>query len=315
MDWSIIYFFLFLFSLVVLIVGTKNPKIIFPKSNISSIRYFLANLFVTFIFLSLSIGSSPVFKSEISKPNLTPTITSEPSSQPQSLGESIEITSIPKGDKVKISNVIDGDTVKTESGKVIRLIGIDAPETPDSVACYAKESTEKLEELILNKEVELEKDISETDKYDRLLRYIWVGDTLINEVLVREGFTKVSTYPPDVKYQTRFIDAEKVARAEKKGLWGSACISTPTSTPKSKATSTPKPTIKVSIPIPTQVIYNPPATLAPATGGTGGSWECNCSKTCPNMSSCTEAQYQLNVCGCGARDADKDGIACDADCQ
>ena len=41
---------------------------------------------------------------------------------------------------------------------------------------------------------------------------------------------------------------------------------------------------------------------------------CNCSKTCPNMS-CSEAQYQLNSCGCSARDADGDGTACDAQCQ
>ena len=47
----------------------------------------------------------------------------------------------------------------------------------------------------------------------------------------------------------------------------------------------------------------------------GGTYTCNCSKTCPQMSSCAEAQYQLNTCGCTARDADHDGIACDSQCQ
>ncbi|OGI26152.1 MAG: hypothetical protein A3J76_01750 [Candidatus Moranbacteria bacterium RBG_13_45_13] len=51
------------------------------------------------------------------------------------------------------------------------------------------------------------------------------------------------------------------------------------------------------------------------TGTDENTFTCNCSKTCPNMSSCAEAQYQLNTCGCTARDADHDGIACDADCQ
>ena len=55
--------------------------------------------------------------------------------------------------------------------------------------------------------------------------------------------------------------------------------------------------------------------LVPSTPSSTDSYVCNCKKTCNEMSSCAEAQYQLNVCGCSRRDADKDGIACDADCQ
>ena len=81
----------------------------------------------------------------------------------------------------------------------------------------------------------------------------------------------------------------------------------PSPTPLPATTSTPKPTIK-----PTTTPTVKP-TFTPTTSG--GEFSCNCSKTCPNMISCAEAQYQLNVCGCGARDSDKDGIACDSDCQ
>ncbi len=49
--------------------------------------------------------------------------------------------------------------------------------------------------------------------------------------------------------------------------------------------------------------------------GTNGGWTCNCKKTCSQISSCEEAQYQLNTCGCRQRDADHDGIACDNQCQ
>ncbi len=80
---------------------------------------------------------------------------------------------------------------------------------------------------------------------------------------------------------------------------------------------TPKPTVKPT-PVPTPklvVVSTPKPTPTPAPVVTSDGFSCNCSKTCPNMSSCEEAQYQLNVCGCGARDADNDGIACDADCQ
>lgn len=71
----------------------------------------------------------------------------------------------------------------------------------------------------------LEKDISETDKYGRLVRYVYVGDTFINLVLVQEGFASSYTYPPDVKYQNQFIEAERNAREQKKGLWGSCSLS------------------------------------------------------------------------------------------
>lgn len=50
-------------------------------------------------------------------------------------------------------------------------------------------------------------------------------------------------------------------------------------------------------------------------GTVGDKFVCDCSKTCPNISTCEEAQYQLNTCGCTVRDADHDGIACDAKCQ
>lgn len=200
---------------------------------------------------------------------------------------------------VKVTRVVDGDTIEIEGGKVVRYIGIDTPELvhpSKPIQCYAKEASTKNKELVLNKEVRLEKDISETDKYGRLLRYIWVGETLINELLVREGYAQSSSYPPDIKYQNRFIEAQKIAREEKKGLWSSYCTNS--------NTTTINPSTKTSTPI----VYQ-------QQSENNNTYVCDCSKTCSNMSSCDEAQYQLNICGCSARDADKDGIACDTDCQ
>jgi len=74
--------------------------------------------------------------------------------------------------------------------------------------------------LIVNYQtVELEKDISETDKYGRLLRYVHLGGVLVNDEMLREGFASVSTYPPDVKYQKMFLESEKYARENDLGLW------------------------------------------------------------------------------------------------
>lgn len=125
---------------------------------------------------------------------------------------------------VLVTRVIDGDTIEIEGGQRIRYIGIDTPETSDprtGVQCYGKEATSKNRALVEGKKVRLEKDVSETDKYGRLLRYVFIGDQLINEVLVKEGYAFSSPYPPDIKYQSKFDSAEKYARENDEGLWGS----------------------------------------------------------------------------------------------
>lgn len=120
----------------------------------------------------------------------------------------------------KVAKVIDGDTIVLSSGETVRYIGVDAPETVRGENCFSDESTNKNKELVLGKQIRLEKDISEIDRYKRLLRYIWVGDVFVNEVLVREGYSLASTYPPDVKYSELFKEAESHAREESRGLWG-----------------------------------------------------------------------------------------------
>ena len=125
-----------------------------------------------------------------------------------------------------VTKVIDGDTIEIEGGKRVRYIGIDTPETvhpSKPVECYGKEASNKNLELVLNKRVKLEKDVSETDKYGRLLRYVYIGDIFVNDYLVREGFAKASTYPPDVKHNEKFLQSQKFAIDNDKGLWSSAC--------------------------------------------------------------------------------------------
>jgi micrococcal nuclease len=232
--------------------------------------------------------------------------------------ETVSLDFNPTKYKVKVLRVIDGDTIKIEGDQVVRYIGIDSPETvhpSKPVQCYGKEASSKNRELIEGKEVMLEKDVSETDKYGRLLRYVWLGDMLVNEYLVREGYAKSSSYPPDIKYQDKFNEAEKLAREEEKGLWGGACNPTPTPVPVIQRSQTTTSPTNQTQPPSSKTNTETPSTQTQQTQPAAGSYTCDCSKTCPNMSSCEEAQYQLNVCGCTRRDGDKDGIACDADCQ
>ncbi len=127
-----------------------------------------------------------------------------------------------------VTKVIDGDTIIVDDKFTIRLIGIDTPETVDPrrpVGCFGKEASNETKSLLSNQRVILEKDVSDTDKYSRLLRYVFLpleeGKLLfVNDYLVREGFAKVYTYPPDVKYNEQLREAEKEARENNRGLWG-----------------------------------------------------------------------------------------------
>lgn len=123
------------------------------------------------------------------------------------------------------TRVVDGDTIVVDiDGKEykVRYIGIDTPETvhpSKPVGYFGKEASAKNKELALNKKVQLEKDITDKDKYGRLLRYVYVDDIMVNEELVRLGYATAYTYPPDVKYVYKFLQAEREARAAKRGLW------------------------------------------------------------------------------------------------
>lgn len=130
-----------------------------------------------------------------------------------------------------VTKVIDGDTIELAGGKRVRYIGIDTPETVDPkrpVGCFGKEASAKNKRLVLGKTVRLEKDVSETDKYGRLLRYVYVGDVMINDYLVRQGFAHAVTYPPDVKLQELFRNAEQEAQDNNRGLWAGCPVSNPT---------------------------------------------------------------------------------------
>lgn len=131
---------------------------------------------------------------------------------------------------------VDGDTVKVKIGEVkytLRFIGIDTPETvhpSKPVQFYGKEASAFTKKKLLGKTVYLQMDVSDSDKYGRLLRYIWlekpneinedeIKNKMFNAIQVAEGYAKVFTYPPDVKYNEIFLKLEQEARENNKGLW------------------------------------------------------------------------------------------------
>jgi len=187
-------------------------KSVFRKIIIASILVIL--LSALFLIAFLSSRSKPQIPQSFSQIVSVSQVEQTQSPSSQMLAENRQ--------GAKVIRVIDGDTVEIEGGQKVRYIGIDTPETvhPDkAVQCFGREATDKNRKLVEGKTVELEQDISETDKYGRLLRYVYIDDLFVNDYLIRQGFAHASSYPPDIKYQDQFRQAEQEARQNNRGLW------------------------------------------------------------------------------------------------
>jgi micrococcal nuclease len=153
-------------------------------------------------------------------------LTSTPGEQPSAAATTQPSRTAPSLVEAQVTHVVDGDTIGVRIDGVeyrLRYIGIDAPETkysPRGAEPFGSEASQANSELVEGKTVLLEKDVSETDRYGRLLRYVYVGDMMVNEELLRRGMARVVTFPPDVKYHDRFLDAQRAARIAGLGIWG-----------------------------------------------------------------------------------------------
>jgi micrococcal nuclease len=180
------------------------------------------NLLITsFVFLFVLILNKIQYSGEyVNAPAVTPQIKAEASPAVLSATNAPTATS---SSQFTVTKIIDGDTIQVNGILKVRYIGIDTPETVDpkrGVGCFGKEASAKNSELVLGKIITMEKDVNETDRFGRLLRYVYINGVMINNELVRLGYAKAATFPPDVKYQSQFSESEKYARENKLGLWG-----------------------------------------------------------------------------------------------
>ena len=139
-----------------------------------------------------------------------------------------------------VIRVVDGDTaiVNVDGSEFkLRFIGVDTPETvhpSKPVEYYGKEASDFTKDVLFEgREIYLEKDVSNLDRYGRMLRYIWlelpedqenpsdfdIENKMFNSILVKNGYAQVSTFPPDVKYQDKFVELERIAKSNDLGLW------------------------------------------------------------------------------------------------
>lgn len=144
----------------------------------------------------------------------------------------------PRGyESAVVTRIVDGDTIIVEvtgrrggpgAGDAgvgehrVRLIGIDTPESVDPrspVECFGTEASDAAKALLEGAEVRMVKDVSETDRFDRLVRYVYIGAEMANARLVVNGYATAFTYPPDVRHSDLFVELEREARDADRGLW------------------------------------------------------------------------------------------------
>jgi micrococcal nuclease len=153
----------------------------------------------------------------------------------------------PRGlERAVVERVVDGDTLVVRitareegpgaGGAIVgrpyplRLIGIDTPESVDPrrpVECYGREAADAATALLDDKTVVLIKDVEETDGYDRLLRYVYIGAEMANARLVINGYASALTFPPNVRHSELFVQLEREARDNNRGLWNPECNGEP----------------------------------------------------------------------------------------
>jgi endonuclease YncB( thermonuclease family) len=175
------------------------------------------------------LGSASIVANQSASPINTPsqaiaTATVAPVFVPNPTNSNIPVSAI----KAQVLRVVDGDTIHVSLNNkdiTIRMIGIDTPETVDPrkpVQCFGKEASNHAHQLLDGATVYLEQDTSlgDYDKYNRLLRYIWMSDgRLFNQVMISEGYAFEYTYNLPYNYQTQFKSAQRNAQDQQLGLW------------------------------------------------------------------------------------------------
>jgi micrococcal nuclease len=143
--------------------------------------------------------------------------------------ESARVTRIVDGDTIEV--VITGRRAGPAAGDArvgqhhdVRLLGIDTPESVNpntAVECFGEESSAALAAFLEDQEVVLVDDVENTDQYDRLLRYVYLGHEMANARLVANGYAFAYTYPPNIRHSELFVQLQREARENGRGLWSS----------------------------------------------------------------------------------------------
>ncbi len=143
----------------------------------------------------------------------------------------------------QVTRIVDGDTIDVSINGQTYTVRYILMNTPEVGQPLFDEATEANRQLVAGKTVYLVKDVNETDRYGRLLRYVYLDDgTFVNAELVRQGFAQLATFPPDVSKEGEIRAAQQVAIAAGVGLWASGQTTNPASNQPAENTQPAAPT-------------------------------------------------------------------------
>lgn len=190
-----------------------------------------------------------------------------------------------------VVKIVDGDTIEVAIGNALKTVRYIGMNTPEWNQVGGSQATAFNTQLVRDRYVTLVKDISETDKFDRILRYVFVDDTFVNLELVSQGYAEAASYPPDTSCDGIFRNAQDSAQSRRSGIWSSGAFASMTET---------------SMPV-----FQP---TVPVSAGT-----CNCTGPdldCANFVSRSAAQACFNYCNLlhgdvFSLDSDGDGKVCE----
>lgn len=134
--------------------------------------------------------------------------------------QGIQTEELPSPTDDTVIEILDGDTLRLGNGQKVRLIGINAPENGQP---YYTQAKEKLASLVIGKQVTLKYDVGKTDVYDRVLAYVYLGDTFVNKEIVLDGAAVTETVPPNVQHVDELIAAQNEAKKACNGIWSGLC--------------------------------------------------------------------------------------------
>jgi micrococcal nuclease len=190
------------------------------KQNYSSMNQLVTGLILIAIFLgALLIFSNPSVQDFLVKGF----------SLENDFKSLLETNSNSEIETAKVVRVVDGDTIELENGDKVRYLNIDTPESKKPgtpLQCYAKEAADYNQDLVLNKTVYLTTDIDPSDRYDRLLRFVFLSredtdnvENSVNAKLIQNGFARSSIYKPNDTYELEFEEYELIAKNNNIGIW------------------------------------------------------------------------------------------------
>ncbi len=225
---------------------------------------------------------------------------------------SATVTRVVDGDTIEISPALDGITD-------VRLIGVDTPETKEPGCApqpYGAEAGSYAESVLSGQEVGLELGVEGTDRYGRLLAYVYTQDgEMFNEDLVEGGYAQAYPYPPNTKYADRFAVAQEQARGAGLGIWSMGPdqlalltdrgngIGAEGCTPLSPE---PEPVPQYQAPAAPAPVPYPDVPSVPSATSAGGDLDCK------DFGSLAEVQASIAAGDPHGLDADGDGSGCES---